>query len=292
MIPFDATRPRVSPRLESRPRAPMAIIAGAGQFPVHMVQAARRQGVPVIVMGITGWVDPTLAQHVDHYEEVAIGQLRRLIERLTAQGVTQAIMAGKVTKAVLLDPHTQPDDTLQAVLREARDASVPALLGAIGQQLALAGITLLDSSTFLKDDLCPLGVVTSRGPTAREQEDGDIGLRVARALASLDVGQTVVVKERVVVALEALEGTDAAIRRAHALAGRDVVVVKTASPNHDRRFDLPVIGRETITTCRECGVSYLVEEAMSTLLLDRQAVVAMANRAGMCLTGVTSAYSV
>jgi DUF1009 family protein len=215
-----------------------------------------------------------------------VGQLGRLITYLTSHQVRQAIMAGKVTKGVLFDERATFDAATLEILSQVRDYSVTALLGAIANRLARDGITLLDSSTFLKDHLCPPGVVTSRAPTPAEEEDIRAGLGVARALATMDVGQTVVVRHRVIVAVEALEGTDAAIRRAHALAGKDLVVVKIASPNHDRRFDLPVIGLETIRILTDCGASCLAVESGTTLLLERIALIASANAAGLSLIGI------
>lgn len=265
----------------------IAIIAGAGRFPFHVAHEAKRQGLGVVVMGIQGWADRSLAAQVDTYEEVAVGQLQCFIDRLKSHAVRQAIMAGKVTKGILLDRHTNFDLEALALLREAPDASVPALLGAIGNRLAREGITLLDSSTFLKESLAPIGVLTTTGPTAAQDEDIQTGLRAARAMADLDIGQTVIVKDHVVVAVEALEGTDAAIRRAHTLAGPGLVVVKVASADQDRRFDLPVIGVETVTTLKENGVSCLAVEAGTTLLLDREALIASANAAHLCLIGVT-----
>ena len=268
-------------------KTPIGLIAGAGRFPFQVAQAAKRQGLCVVAVGIRGWADATLAAQVDTYEELAIGELARLIERLKAHGVRQAIMAGKVTKDVLLDTRISFDPDARQLLQQAADASVGTLLGAIGTRLAREGIALLDSSTFLKADLCPAGVLTSRGPTALEQEDIAVGMRAARALAALDIGQTVVVKGRVVIAVEALEGTDAAIRRSHALAGEGLVVVKTASPSQDRRFDLPVIGPETVATLRDAGASCLAVEAGTTLLLERETLLAAANAAHLCLVGVT-----
>ncbi|MBI3330794.1 MAG: UDP-2,3-diacylglucosamine diphosphatase LpxI [Candidatus Omnitrophica bacterium] len=265
----------------------LGLIAGAGQFPFHVAREARRQGRYLVAVGIQGWADPALAEEVDAYEELAVGQLGRLIERLQAHGVREAIMAGKVTKAVLLDQRHTFDADTREVLRQVSDRSVGALLGAIGQRLGGAGITLLDSSTFLRDALCPAGALTPLEPTASQREDIAVGLRVARALAALDVGQTVVVKDRVVVAVEALEGTDAVIRRAHALAGGGLVVVKTAAPQQDRRFDLPVIGPDTIATLTAAGVSCLALEAGTTILLEREALLASAGAAGICLVGVT-----
>lgn len=265
----------------------IAIIAGAGRFPFHVAHEAKRQGLGVVVMGIQGWVDRSLAAQVEAYEEVAVGQLRDFMDRLKAHAVQQAIMAGKVTKGVLLDHSTRFDAEALALLRDARDLSVTTLLGAIGNRLAREGITLLDSSTFLKEGLAPVGVLTTTSPTAAQDEDIQTGLRAARAIADLDIGQTVIVKDRVVVAVEALEGTDAAIRRAHTLAGPGLVVVKVASADQDRRFDLPVIGVETVTTLKESGVSCLAVEAGTTLLLDREALLASANATNLCLVGVT-----
>ena len=271
-----------------RPEPPIAIIAGAGRFPFHVAQQAKRQGAAVVVLGVQGWADGSLAGVVDAYEEVAVGQLGRLIERLKSHRVRQAIMAGKVTKEVLLDRRTAFDAEALSVLRQVSDVSVHAVLGAIGERLAGEGITLLDSSTFLKADLCPAGAVTSRAPTDAERADIQTGARAARALAALDIGQTVIVKRGVVVAVEALEGTDAAIARAHALAGDGLVVVKTAAPDQDRRFDLPVIGTQTVAALREAGATCLAVLAGSTLLLDREALIASADAAKLCIVGVPS----
>ena len=265
----------------------IALIAGAGQFPFHVAAAAKRQGVSVVAIGIQGWADPALAQAVDAYEELGIGQLGELITRLKSQQVRSAIMAGKVTKEVLLDARSAFDAEAGQVLARAKEFSAGALLGAIGERLAGEGITLLDSSTFLHADLCPAGVATSRAPTDAEQADIAVGVAAARKLAALDIGQTVAVKGRVVVAVEALEGTDAAIQRAHALSGGGLVVVKTASPNQDRRFDLPVVGPTTIATLQAAEASCLALEAGATLLLDRLALLALANAAGLCIVGVT-----
>lgn len=245
----------------------------------------------MVAFGVKGWADAQLASRVTSYEEFDVGALGTLIVRLKAHGVRQVILAGKVTKQVLLQPSSGFDAQARALLGAAPDASVNALLGELGQLLATAGITLLDSSTFLQALLCPLGVVTSRAPSAAEQADVQAGLRVARTLAALDVGQTVVVKQRVVIAVEALEGTDAAIRRAGEVAGSGLVVVKAASPMQDRRFDLPVLGCETIEICRHAGVSCVAVQAHSTLLLDKEELIARANAGGLCLLGVDAATS-
>lgn len=264
----------------------VAIIAGAGAFPFHVAREAKRQGLWVFALGVQGWADGHLAGHVDAYEEVAVGQLGHLIDRLRAHGVSQAIMAGKVTKDVLFTTRLSFDTEALGVLSQIREYSVSALLGAIAERLSRDGIVLLDSSTFLKANLCPEGVLTTCAPDASEQADIQVGWAAARALAQLDVGQTVVVKGRVVVAVEALEGTDATIQRAHELVGGGVVVVKVASPNQDRRFDLPVVGPETMAVLRKASARCLAVEAGITLLLDREQLIAQANAAGVCLIGM------
>lgn len=263
-----------------------AIIAGSGSFPCHVAREAKRQGLTLVGIGLQGWVDPSLAGAVDVYEEVAIGQLGRLIARLKAHEARQAVMAGKVTKEILFDSRVQFDAEALGVLALARGFSVSALLGAIGERLAKDGITLLDSSTFLKDSLCPAGTLTQRAPTPQEREDIRVGTLAARRLAALDIGQTVVVKNRVVVAVEALEGTDATISRAGQVAGSELVVVKMASPTQDMRFDLPILGLQTIAVAIACGVRCLAVEAHKTLLLDRADLLAQADQAGLCLMGI------
>jgi len=265
---------------------PCAIIAGAGSFPVHVAREAARQGLDVVAIGLQGWADPGLAASVRSYEEVAVGELGRLIDRLKVHHTRQAIMAGKVSKALLFDPRVQFDAEALAILGQVRDFSVTGLLGAIAARLSKDGITLLDSSTFLKPLLCPVGPVTRQVPTGEQEEDIRIGIRAARQLAAMDIGQTVVVKRKVIVAVEALEGTDAAIQRAGGLAGPGCVVVKMASPDQDMRFDLPVLGLQTIATAAAAGVACLAVEAGKALLLDKDALIAKANEAGLCLIGV------
>ena len=267
--------------------ATLAILAGAGEFPLHVAREARRQGRRVIGFGIQGWADGSLAAHVDAYEEVAIGQLGRLIERLKAHQARQMLMAGKVTKAVLLNAKESFDaEALAIVVRAGGSMSAPALLGAVGKRLSREGITLMDSSAFLKESLCPAGLLTARRPTPSEEDDAQVGARAARTIAALDIGQTIVVHRGVIVAVEALEGTDAAIRRAGSLAGPGSVVVKTGSPKQDRRFDLPVIGLSTIRAMAEAGATCLAVEARTTLLLDRPAVIDAANTANISVVGL------
>ena len=263
-----------------------AIIAGAGSFPLHVAEHARRAGARVIALGIEGWVDHALASRVDVYEEIAIGQLGRLLERLKAHQVRRVVMAGKVTKGVLLDPRVRFDAEAVQVLGRAGGTSVNAVLGAVAERLAQDGVVLLDSSTFLQRELCPVGVVTRRHPTPDEEASIRTGTGIARQLAALDVGQSLAVKGRVVVAVEALEGTDAMLQRAGQLAGPGCVLVKTASPTQDRRFDLPVIGPTTLEAAAKAGITCLALEAGSTLLLERDTLIRQADAAGLAIIGI------
>ncbi len=263
-----------------------AIIAGSGSFPMQVAQEAKRQGLYVVVIGLKGWADPSLAHHADVYEELAVGQLAVLIQRLKTHQVRQAVMAGKVTKGVLFDSKVQMDGETLGLLSQLKDFSVNSLLGAIAQRLAHDGITLLDSSTFLRDQLCPEGVLSARAPNEEEQDDIRIGVQAARQIAELDIGQTVVVKRKVIVAVEAMEGTDETIQRAKRLVGAGCVIVKMASPHQDRRFDLPILGLRTISVATDAGVRCIAVEARTTLLLDQPALLAQANRSDLSLVGI------
>ncbi len=263
-----------------------AIIAGAGTFPVQVAREARRQGLTVVAIGLQGWVDPSLSGCVDRYEEVSVGQLGHLLACLKAHQIRRAVMAGKVTKEVLFDSRVRFDAEALSLLSRVKEFSVNNLLGAIASRLAQDGIELLDSSTFLKPSLCPVGLLTQRAPTEAEQEDIRFGAQAARQLALLDIGQTVVVKRKVIVAVEALEGTDAMLARAHQLASSDLVVVKMASPEQDMRFDLPVLGSQTIAVAIASGVRCLAVEAGKTLLLDKETLIAQADAAQLALVGI------
>lgn len=264
----------------------IAILAGSGDFPFLVAREAKRQGIETVALGIRGWVDSKLSEQVDSYEEVAIGELSRLIECIKLHNVSHAIMAGKVTKDILFEQRASFDAEMRNLISQVTEFSVNSLLGAIANRLAKEGVTFVDSATFLKSSLCPAKVLTARAPNEKEKKDITVGLKAARKIAECDIGQTIVVKSGVVVAVEALEGTDKAIRRAYELAGKGLTVIKVASPHQDRRFDLPVIGSNTIKTLVESGVSCMALEAGSALLLDREILIQSADQADICLLGV------
>ncbi len=269
--------------------ARIGIIAGTGAFPLHVAQAARARGHWLCAIALNQHADPAIAQHVDAIEWVDFGQLSQLLKICQRQALTQAVMAGQVTKGVLLNPRIAFDPESLQLLAKARDMSVNSLLGAVGERLKQAGVELLDSAAFLSDWLPAPGPLTRRRPSEEQWEEIRWGQQVAQTLAALDVGLTVVVQHQVVLAVEAMEGTNAAIRRGATLGRPGVVVVKMARPAQDMRFDLPVIGPQTIHTLIDVRASCLAVEARTTLLLSRPELIAQADAAGLILVAVEPA---
>jgi DUF1009 family protein len=268
---------------------PIGLIAGNGTFPVLVLRAARQLGHDVTVVAIHGEATPAfdaLAREVGGTTVtwIALGHLGKCISTFTEAGVTRAVMAGQV-KHVKLFGGVLPDLTLLSVLRRLTAKNTDALIAAIAEVLEERGITLMDSTALLADLLAKPGVLTSRGPNDAMRADFEVGYRAADAVASVDVGQMVVVKDRAVVAVEAMEGTDAVIARAHTLAGARTRVVKVAKPRQDMRFDVPVIGVATVRAMQAAEADGLSVDAGKTLLLDGEAVVTAANEAGIVIVG-------
>lgn len=267
----------------------IGLIAGNGRFPFLVLDAARSLGHDVTVIGIREEADPAIAEAAGgapaadlHW--VSLGQLGRCIELLKAAGVSRALMAGQV-KHTKLFAGVVPDATLLSVLRRLRARNTDALIAAIAGVLAEHDIELIDSTRFLQPLLARPGTLTRREPTAAERDDLQLGYRAADAVAALDVGQTVVVKDRAVVAVEAMEGTDEAIGRAARLAGPGIRVVKVAKPNQDMRFDVPVVGLRTVRALREARAAALSIDAGRTLVLDGDAVFERADEMGLTVVG-------
>ncbi|MCY4602453.1 MAG: UDP-2,3-diacylglucosamine diphosphatase LpxI [Acidobacteria bacterium] len=267
----------------------IGLIAGNGRFPFLVLDAARNLGHDVTVVAIREEADsgleaaaagpPPVALHW-----ISLGQLGRCIKVLTDAGITRAVMAGQV-KHTKLFAGVVPDLTLMSVLRRLATRNTDALIAAVADVLAERGIELVDSTSFLRPLMARRGVLTRRGPSDDEQTDLEFGYRMADAIAGLDIGQTVAVKDRAVVAVEAMEGTDAVIGRAARLAGPGVRVIKVAKPGQDMRFDVPVIGLPTIRALREARAAVLSIDAERTLVLDGDAVFAAADEAGLAVVG-------
>ena len=267
----------------------IGLIAGNGRFPFLVLDAARDLGHEVTVVAIREEADSGLeaaaaGQPPAALHWISLGQLGRCIKLLTDAGISQAVMAGQV-KHTKLFAGVVPDLTLLAVLRRLATRNTDALISAVADVLAERGIELVDSTSFLRPLMARSGTLTRRGPTDEERTDLEFGYRMADAIAGLDIGQTVVVKDRAVVAVEAMEGTDAVVGRAARLAGPGVRVIKVAKPGQDMRFDVPVIGLPTIRALGEAQASALSIDAERTLVLDGDAVFQAADELGLAVVG-------
>jgi UDP-2,3-diacylglucosamine hydrolase len=267
----------------------VGLIAGNGRFPFLVLDAARRLGYHVTIVAVREEASPELndAAAQAPRAEIAwmsLGQLGRCIDTLRSAGVTHAVMAGQV-KHVNIFAGIVPDRVLLSVLLRLRSRNTDALISAVAEVLRDHGIELLDSTAFLTPLLAPAGPLTARPPTAEEQADFAFGYRMADAIAGLDIGQTVVVREAAVVAVEAMEGTDRTIARAGTLVGPGTRVVKVAKPGQDMRFDVPVVGLPTIETMCAAGSTALSIDAGKTLVFDRDEMIRTANRAGIAIVG-------
>jgi DUF1009 family protein len=267
----------------------IGLIAGNGAFPFLVLRAARQLGHDVVAVAITGEADPDLDRLARELGGttvawVELGQLGKCIKTLKAGGVSQAVMAGQV-KHVKLFGGVLPDLTLLSVLTKLKANNTDALIAAVAEVLQDHGIALMNSTDLLSDLVARAGVLSEAQPTESMRADFEFGYRIADAIAGLDVGQTVVVKDRAVVAVEGMEGTDAAIARAGQLAGAGTRVVKVAKPQQDMRFDVPVVGVATIAAMAQAGADGLSIDAGRTLILDGDDFRRAANRAGIVVVG-------
>ena len=253
------------------------LIAGNGKFPFLVAEGARRAGVSLAVAAIKEETDPAIETVAERVTWVGIGQLGRMIRFFKREGVEKAIMAGQV-KHVQIFSGALPDLRMLKMLVSLPRRNTDALIGGVAAELAREGIELIDSTYFLQDHLPQEGVLTRRAPDERERGDIEYGLEVAREIARLDLGQTIVVRARACVAVEAMEGTDATVRRAGTLAKGRLTVVKVAKPTQDMRFDVPVVGVPTVETMAEAGATCLCITAGKTLIFDREEMLALANR--------------
>ncbi len=268
----------------------LGLIAGNGRFPFLVLDAARALGHEVTVVAIKEETFPELADAAARPPRaelhwISLGQLGKCISILTGAGVTRAVMAGQVKHTKIFAGGVVPDLTFLSVLARLPARNTDGLIGAVANVLADHGIELIDSTTLLEPLLAGAGVLTRRAPTDAERSDIEFGYRMADAIAALDVGQTIAVKDRAVVAVEAMEGTDAVVARAGQLAGAGIRIVKVAKPNQDMRFDVPVVGVATIDAIRAAGGTALSVDAGKTLMIDGRAVIDAADAAGIAIIG-------
>jgi DUF1009 family protein len=262
----------------------LAIIAGNGVYPQLLADAARKSGVKkVVAAAFTDETDPTLEKHVDVLEWMRVGQLSRLLKFFRTQNIHRAIMAGQVAPKNLFD--LRPDFKALMLLGKIKQRNAESIFAAIADELAQIDVVLLPATTFLEDSIAPSGLIAGSKLSRREQDDVELGWSIAKEMARLDIGQTVVVKNGTIVAVEALEGTNEAIRRAGALARDGAVMVKVAKPNQDMRFDVPVVGVETIRVARDARLRAIAVEAGKTLFLQRDTIADLADAASISIVG-------
>ena len=262
----------------------LGIIAGNGVYPRLLADAARKAGVKkIIAAAFTDETDPVLVQHVDLIEWMRVGQLNRLLKFFNEHKVHHAIMAGQIAPKNLFD--LRPDWKALLLLGKLKERNAESIFVAIANELTRIDVELLPATTFLEDCLVPAGLIAGAKLSRREEEDVDLGWKIAKEIARLDIGQTVMVKKGTVVVVEAFEGTNEAIRRGGVLAREGAVIVKVAKPNQDMRFDVPVIGRETISVAAEAKIRVIALEAGRTLLLEKDEVILAAQRAKITVLG-------
>jgi hypothetical protein len=263
-----------------------AIIAGNGSFPFLVLEAARDQGIDPLIVAIKEEAAPELSQKAREVHWLSLGEVAKLLELLSAERVERVVLAGQV-KHVQLFSSIKADGLVRRALGGLQRRNTDALIGAFVKMLEGQGIEVVDSTLFLKPLLPEAGTLTRRAPDTSEQADITYGREIAKKIAGLDIGQTIVVADRACIAVEAMEGTDVTIERAATLSnGRRLVVVKVSKPFQDMRFDVPVVGPKTIQVMRRANATALAVDAGKTLLFERQRLIDEADAAGITIVGV------
>ena len=264
----------------------LGIVAGSGNYPLVLARAARAAGVTrLVVAAFEHETDPTLAALVDEIAWMRVGQLGRMLSFFQQQAVPRAIMAGQIAPKNLWD--LRPDFKALLLLGRLRERNAESLFGAVADEMTRAGVTLLPATTYLEHLLATLGHLAGPVPGKRVLLDVEFALRTAKQISALDIGQSVVVRHGTVLAVEAFEGTDAAIRRGGALAGgRGATLGKVSKPNQDLRFDVPVIGPRTLLAAAEARLSAIAVEAGKTLLLEKDEIARLADEHRISVVGV------
>ena len=264
----------------------IGLLAGVGGLPVQFARAARGMGFSVIAIGVVPGIDPELSQVANKTYQIGVGQLQEILTTLKTEGVTEITMLGKVTKELMFTGTVALDERIQKLLASLTDNSDDTIMLAFVREFAAEGFKILDQTALIRSLMPAPGVLTSRTPTEDERSDMDFGFKMAKEIGRLDIGQTVVVKKCALMAAEAIEGTDACIRRGGELGRGGVTVAKVAKPSQDLRFDVPTVGLNTIQAMCDVGGTALVIEAGKTLIVDREKVVEMANERGITIVAM------
>lgn len=263
----------------------IGLIAGNRRFPILFCEEARKRGVSVVAVAIRGETSRRLARMVDSIHWLSLGEFERVYDIFHAEKITKVVMAGQISPRSLFSRQVKENRAIQELLNSIIDRRANTIFGAIANRLAAEGLTLVDSTTFLQSFVPSPGVLTRRSPCESEWSDIRFGMDLARKVADLDIGLTVAVKNKAIVAVEALEGTDNLIRRAGRICG-GLVIAKAGRPAQDMRFDIPVIGLQTIKTLIRANVSCMGFEAGKTLIIDMQRAIDLANKRGLAVVAV------
>jgi len=264
----------------------IGLIAGNRRLPIFFAQAARKKECHIVAIGIKGDTSPMLKRFVDKLCWIDVTELNKLFEIFKAEGITKVVMAGQISPRWLFSKQVQNCEEIKDIFSRVKNKSADTLFGAVAQKLNECGIALLDSTTFIEDLLPQKGVLTTRQPRFTVWDDIYFGFDLAKEIAFLDIGQTVAVKDKAIVAVEALEGTDNLIRRAGALARGGFTVVKVSKPKQDMRFDIPVVGLNTIKNLARQKAVCLGIEAGKTIFVDREASILLAEKEGLSIVAI------
>ncbi len=249
----------------------------------------KRQGYNIVAVALSGITDPSIESYADTVKSFKAGKAGAVIKYLRENSVNEAVFAGKFPKSLIVRGALTPDLRLVKFLFNLKDRGDDTILNSVGKELARDGIRLLDMRDFCRELLAPEGTLTRKGPRKEEWKDIEYGFRIAKGVGKLDIGQTVVVKDMAVMAVEAVEGTDEAIIRGGRLAGGGAVVVKVSRPDQDMRLDVPVVGLTTVDCMMEVGIRVLAIEAGSSILLERPEFMRKSDEAGIAVVGISAA---
>ena len=264
----------------------LGLLAGAGKLPVECARAAKQLGYEVYAVGLLPESDPQIADFATDFQSISVGQLDAILKYLKEKNLQKVTMIGKVTKELLFSGKIQPDRKMLELIMSLPDRSDNTIMMMFVRELAKAGMQTFDQTALIRKLVPRRGTITSREPSSVERQDMEFGFRIAKELGRLDVGQTVVVKNRAIMALEAIEGTDECIRRGGKLANGGAVVTKVSKPNQDNRFDVPTVGKRTVEVMAEVEATALAIEADKTLLVDRAGTVAFADENGISIVAI------
>jgi len=265
----------------------LGLIAGNGDLPKAVAEEARARGYEIIAIGLEPLAEKSLSSVVDEIRWINVGKLGQVINFLKRSGVKEAVMAGKVPKSLLYKSKITPDLRAVKFLLSLKDKSDDSILLALAKELKKEGVTLLNTTDFTTSLLAPEGVLTKKGPTEDEWKDITFGWRIAKEIGRLDIGQTVIIRNQAVMAIEAIEGTDEAIKRGGTLAGSGAVVIKVSKPQQDMRFDVPVVGLDTLRSMLEVKARVLAVDSGKSIIIGKEKLIKEAEKAGVAIVGVS-----